>query len=60
MASSRGQLAHRKPATEFKDFLSTLNLNEGYAVSNRFEVLIMPPAWMAGAPVDINELSLRC
>jgi len=60
MAPSRGQLAHRKPATEFKNFLSTLNLNEGYAVSNRFEVLIFPPTLLASAPVDTKDISLRC
>ena len=56
----KAQFASNTANSEFDEFLSTLNFNEGYAVSNRFEVLITPPAALAGAPVDLRDISLRC
>ena len=60
MPPPRGQFTHSKSPTKFEEFAATLNFNEGYAVSNRFEVLITPPAALAGAPVDLRDISLRC
>ena len=60
MGQNRAQFASDLAANQFKEFTSTLNFNEGYAVSNRFEVLIFPPTLLASAPVDTKDISLRC
>ena len=39
------------------DILSTFHSDEGYAIPNRFEVMIFPPAGVLGGA---REVSLRC
>ncbi len=49
-----------KPASiKFEEFLATIRTNEGYAPTNRFEVLLKPPAGVA-TKNELIELSLRC
>jgi hypothetical protein len=46
---------------KFEEFLATIRTNEGYAPTNRFEVLLNPPAGAGVAtPNELTELSLRC
>jgi len=62
MGQNRAKFKERSDlaANKFEEFTSTLNFNEGYAVPNRFEVLVFPPTLMASAPVDTKDISLRC
>ena len=60
MGQNRAKFASDLAANKFEEFASTLNFNEGYAVTNRFEVLVFPPALLASAPVDTKDISLRC
>ena len=59
MFPPEGQFTHSKSATKLNEFLSTINTNEGYAASNRFEVLVLPPTAMA-FEVQSKDISLRC
>ena len=43
------------------DILSTFHSDDGYALPNRFEVLITPPAGMPGGhPATTKKVSMRC
>ena len=42
------------------DILSTFHSEDGYAVPNRFEVLIHPPGGKLGSASDTRQVSMRC
>tara|TARA_Y100000310_G_scaffold62689_1_gene57982 strand:+ start:620 stop:1366 length:747 start_codon:yes stop_codon:yes gene_type:complete len=49
----------KQASIKFEEFLATIRTNEGYAPTNRFEVLLKPPAGVA-TKNELIELSLRC
>ena len=60
MTKMRPKFASDLAANKFEEFVALLNFNEGYAVSNRFEVLIFPPSNMGAPASDSKDISLRC
>ena len=60
MTKMRPKFASDLAANKFEEFVALLNFNEGYAVSNRFEVLIFPPSNMGAPASDTKDISLRC
>ena len=42
------------------DILSTFHSDDGYALPNRFEVLITPPRGFDGSPAATKKVSMRC
>ena len=60
MTKMKPKFASEPAANKFEEFISLIHTEDGFAESNRFEVLIYPPIGLGAVPSETKDISLKC